>query len=140
MLSDPSRLLRPVPATDAAPWAIHVTAEFVGLGATHYHADLFCDDDWMCQISLTRPVASRAEAEGILAERCRHWIAGFHKNGRPGYTDFRDVGGRRPVVTARLTEVQRSCRHSGRQYVHHLARRNALLRRGSARCRTRAMI
>ena len=69
------------PVVDAPHWSISVTADFVGLGDTHYHADLFLWDERVCRISLKRRVMTRAEAVRVLTQRCRFWIA--RQEGRP---------------------------------------------------------
>jgi len=66
---------RASPVVDAPHWSISVTADFVRLGDTHYHADLFLWEERVCRISLKRRVVSRAEAVWLLTQRCRFWIA-----------------------------------------------------------------
>jgi hypothetical protein len=80
------------PLAGARTWSVKITASFLRLGRTHFHADLFCFDDWMCRISLTQAVASRGAAEAILVERCRNWIARHEERPRRGDTDFQVLG------------------------------------------------
>ena len=93
MYSDDFSAQSASPVADAPHWSITVTAAFVKLGATHYHADLFRWDEWICRISLTRKVATREEAERVLTERCRNWIARHESRPRRGDTDFQVLRG-----------------------------------------------
>ena len=81
------------PVVDAPHWSINVTADFVRLGDTHYHADLFLWEERVCRISLKRRVMSRAEAVRVLTQRCRFWIT--RQEGLPaaGSTDLEALPG-----------------------------------------------
>ncbi|MET0543146.1 MAG: hypothetical protein ABWZ88_15485 [Variovorax sp.] len=88
MFTDDISVHCPSPVAGAPHWSVSVTADFVALGATHYHADLFLWDEQICRISLKRRVADRAEAMRLLLERCRVWIARQESRPRIEETDF----------------------------------------------------
>lgn len=69
-------------------WAIRVSVAFVGPDGTRYHADLSRDGIWVARIAMKRPASSRADAESMLAERCRAWIARNEQRERTGDTSF----------------------------------------------------
>jgi hypothetical protein len=78
----------PSPFAGLPQWSIQVSADFVGLGATHYHADLYLWDEQICRISLKHRVGGREAAVRLLTERCRMWIARHENRPRRGDTDF----------------------------------------------------
>lgn len=88
MFIEDIRADEPLPVANAPQWSIRVSADFIRLGATHYHAELFLWDEPICRISLRHRVANRAEAVRILTERCRMWIARHENRPRRGDTDF----------------------------------------------------
>jgi hypothetical protein len=79
----------PTPSVLGSPqWTMSVSADFLRLGATRYHAELLLWDEPICRISLKQPVASRAEAVRLLTGHCRGWIARHENRLRRGDTDF----------------------------------------------------
>jgi hypothetical protein len=75
-------------STEVVEWTIKVDVAFESLAGTHYHADLFRQSEWLCRIAMSGAARDRAEAERVLSERCRDWIASYEKRDRTGDTSF----------------------------------------------------
>ncbi len=73
---------------DTTTWEIQVHPAFTGLGGTRYHADLFRQGEWVARIAMSEAAPSLSEAEKILSERCRDWIARHEERERRGDTSF----------------------------------------------------
>jgi hypothetical protein len=94
MFIEELRTETPPPSVIGSPqWTMNVSADFLRLGATRYHAELLLWDEPICRISLKQPVSSRAEAVRLLTERCRTWIARHEDRPRRGDTDFQVLPG-----------------------------------------------
>ncbi|VWX58229.1 conserved hypothetical protein [Burkholderiales bacterium 8X] len=79
---------RPAPAIDVVEWTIEVGVASQSAEGTHYHADVYRQDEWLSRIAMSGAAASRAEAESLLADKCRDWIAAYENRERSGDTAF----------------------------------------------------
>lgn len=65
------------PPADFPEWTMRVEVDPDIHDGRHYHADLYREGEWICQVSMDGAFAKRADAEQALSGRMRQWLVGY---------------------------------------------------------------
>jgi hypothetical protein len=72
----------------SADWRSRIEVERGVDGASHYHADVFRCDEWVCRIALAGSFAHRHEAEEALRLRLNGWLEDYEARPHTGDSGF----------------------------------------------------